>query len=115
MIRTGVNLFTPEPSARNGEVTQRIAKGKGIRIERIVSHGQASPDAFWYDQDEAEWITVLTGSARITIAGQADDILLRPGDTLLLPAHCRHRVAWTAPDEPTIWLALFAEDAPELE
>jgi len=24
-----------------------------------------------------------------------------------LPAKCRHRVDWTDPDEPTVWLAVF--------
>jgi hypothetical protein len=61
------------------------------------------------DQAEAEWVTVLTGSARIRIADQASAISLGPGDTLLLPAHCRHRVEWTEPDQRTIWLALFVD------
>ena len=65
---------------------------KGVRLQRIVSFGQASPDGFWYDQAETEWVTVLTGRARIRIADQVDEIALGAGDTLLLPARCRHRV-----------------------
>ena len=109
MRRLGVNLLTPEPTAQDAEVTQTIATGKGVRLERIVSFGQASPDGFWYDQAETEWVTILTGRARIRIADQASAITLGPGDTLLLPAHCRHRVEWTAPDQPTVWLALFLD------
>jgi len=109
MTRLGLNLLTSEPAARDGEVTQTIATGKGVRLERIVSFGQASPDGFWYDQAEIEWLTMLTGSARIRIADQAGEITLGPGDTLLLPAHCRHRVEWTDPDQSTIWLALFVD------
>jgi cupin 2 domain-containing protein len=109
MARFGLNLLTSEPSARDAEVTQTLVTGKGVRVERIVSHGQASPDGFWYDQAEDEWVTVLTGRARIRIADQAGEIALGPGDTLLLPAHCRHRLEWTDPDQPTVWLALFVE------
>jgi len=109
MARLGLNLLTTEPSARDAEVTRTIAMGKGVRLERIISHGQASPDGFWYDQAEAEWVTLLSGRARIRIADQANEIAMVPGDTLLLPAHCRHRVAWADPDQPTIWLALFVD------
>ena len=109
MTRHGANLLTSEPAAQDAEVTQTIATGKGVRLERIVSFGQASPDGFWYDQAETEWVTILTGRARIRIADQASAITLGPGDTLLLPAHCRHRVEWTEPDQPTVWLALFVD------
>lgn len=109
MTRLGLNLLTLEPAARDAEVTRMIVAGKGVRLERIVSHGQASPDGFWYDQAEGEWVAVLTGRARIRIADQADAIALGPGDTLLLPARCRHRVEWTDPDQPTVWLALFVD------
>lgn len=109
MTNLGLNLLTSESSARGTEVTQTLVTGKGVRLERIVSHGQASPNGFWYDQAEAEWVTVLTGRARIRIADRASAITLGPGDTLLIPAHCRHRVEWTDPGQPTIWLALFVD------
>lgn len=112
MIRLGPNLLAPEASARDRELMQPLAAANGVRIERIVSFGQASPEGFWYDQPEAEWVTLLTGRARISIAGQDGAIAMVPGDTLLLPAHCRHRVDWTDPEQPTVWLAVFV--APEL-
>jgi hypothetical protein len=43
---------------------------------------------------------------RLRIDGEAQDRALAPGDYLLLPAHCRHRVTWTERDAPTIWLAI---------
>ncbi|MGE0715769.1 MAG: cupin domain-containing protein [Alphaproteobacteria bacterium] len=103
------NLLSPLPPAAAGEHVDALLHGPGIRLERIVSHGQASPEGFWYDQDEDEWVMVLSGAARLTIAGEAADRVLGPGDAVLLPAHCRHRVAWTDPDRPTVWLALFAD------
>lgn len=104
---TPSNLFSTLPDARVKEVVHPLLTAKGVRLERIVSHGQASPPGFWYDQSEAEWVIVVAGAARLEIAGRADDVALGPGDALLLPAHCRHRVSWTDPERPTVWLALF--------
>ena len=81
----------------------------GVRIERIVSTGQASPPGFWYDQAHDEWVVVLQGSAGLLVEGQPERTL-RPGDVLLLPAHCRHRVTWTAEGEPTVWLAVHIDE-----
>ena len=77
-----------------------------MRIERIVSRGHSSPDGFWYDQNQHEWVTVLRGRATLSIEAQPD-IHLATGDHLLIPAHLRHRVAWTDPEAETVWLAVF--------
>ena len=53
--------------------------------------------------------TPYSGRARLTIAGEPEDRVLGPGDAVLLPIRCRHRVAWTDPDHPTVWLALFID------
>ena len=103
------NLLASLPSARDAEVSQVLLTGKGVRFERIVSLGQASPEGFWYDQEEAELIIVLSGCARLTIAGESEDRVLGPGDAVLLPIRCRHRVAWTDPNHPTVWLALLID------
>ncbi|MFM9939795.1 MAG: cupin domain-containing protein [Hyphomicrobiaceae bacterium] len=108
MIQLGANLLSSLATS-DMEISQTLVTGAGVCLERIVSFGQASPEGFWYDQTKAEWVTVLTGRARIRVADQANDITLGPGDTVLLPAHCRHRVEWTDPDQPTIWLALFVD------
>ncbi|MFP8878842.1 MAG: phosphoribosylaminoimidazole carboxylase, partial [Myxococcota bacterium] len=39
--------------------------------------------------------------------GELRSARLGPGDHLNIPAHTRHRVAWTDPDQATIWLAIF--------
>ncbi len=77
-----------------------------LRIERIVSTGQATPDGEWYDQDTDEFVLVVDGAALLRIEGEAEDRQLAAGDWLLLPAHCRHRVTWTRAESPTIWLAV---------
>jgi cupin 2 domain-containing protein len=104
------NILSPLPTLGAGEAVDTLVKANGLRLERIVSHGQASPPGFWYDQNEAEWVLLITGRARLTIAGEAQDRELYAGDSLFLPAHCRHRVAWTDPDQPTVWLSVFVDE-----
>ena len=101
------NLFHDLPDARAGEVADTLLATPGVRVERIVSLGQRSPPGFWYDQPESEWVLLLAGAARLRFADEADDRVLRPGDWLQIAAHRRHRVAWTDPARPTIWLAVF--------
>lgn len=101
------NFFRDLPDARSGEVSDSFLSEHIVRIERIVSHGQASPPGFWYDQDEAEWVLLLTGAARLRFADERVERVLGPGDYLDIKAHRRHRVEWTDPTQPTIWLAVF--------
>ena len=89
------------------ELVEKLINTPDVRIERIVSHGHASPTDFWYDQDENEWVVVLAGAARLLLEGDSQPLELGPGDHVNLPAHRRHRVEWTRPDEPTIWLAVY--------
>jgi cupin 2 domain-containing protein len=101
------NVFADIPARMHEEFHQTLLTHSNLRIERIVSSGQTSPDGFWYDQDENEWVVVLKGAARIRSEGEENPIALKPGDFLYIPAHKRHRVEWTAPNEETIWLAVY--------
>ncbi len=102
------NLFTDLPANLPDELPTTLLKAANIRIERIVSHGHVSPEGFWYDQDEHEWVIVLQGAARLRFE---DSIVeMKPGDFVNIPAHKKHRVVWTTPDELTIWLAVFYKD-----
>jgi cupin 2 domain-containing protein len=105
-----MNLLRDLPDARRDEVAERLAGGGAARIERIVSHGQASPRGFWYDQDEAEFVMLLAGAARLRFADGAV-VALEAGDWADIPAHRRHRIEWTDPDRPTVWLVVFYRDA----
>lgn len=100
------NIFAPVTSNLSEEIFETLAKRGGIRIERIISHGQATPDGEWYDQGWDEWILLLTGSAGLVMEQEEITRILKPGDYLMIPAGCRHRVAWTAPGETTLWLAV---------
>jgi cupin 2 domain-containing protein len=101
-----MNLFSPLPDAAAERVDALLIK-PGLRIERIVSQGQASPPGFWYDQAEAEWVMVLAGAARLHFADETEARLLGPGDWLEIAPHQHHRVDWTDPAVPTVWLAVF--------
>ncbi|HMV54789.1 MAG TPA: cupin [Rhodocyclaceae bacterium] len=106
------NLFAglPPGQARDEEFDALLSR-PGLRIERIVSTGQCSPPGFWYDQAEGEWVLLLAGAARLRFADEDADRELRPGDWLDIAPHRRHRVAWTAPGEATVWLAVhYADD-----
>lgn len=85
---------------------EELLSGRRFRVERIVSHGHVSPPGFWYDQAWHEWVLVLQGAARIVLAEPDETVALGPGDALLIPAHRRHRVDWTDPEQPTVWLAI---------
>ncbi|WP_454710673.1 cupin domain-containing protein [Cupriavidus nantongensis] len=100
------NLLAGVPAGAADEIFQPLLQRPGLKIERIVSNGQASPPGFWYDSAEAEWVLLLSGSAALEIEGQAGEHRMAPGDWLHLPAHCRHRVAWTDATQPTVWLAV---------
>lgn len=99
------NLFTNLPSNLPDELFTTLLEANNLRIERIVSHGHSSPEGFWYDQDQHEWVFVLQGSARLSIDGVVKE--LKPGDYTNILPHQKHRVEWTTPDEPTVWLAVF--------
>ena len=106
-LRAGT-LFAGLPASAPEEVVDDLLSGHGFVLKRIVSTGQASPPGHWYDQDEDEWVVLLAGAAGLLIEGEDQPRVLAPGDWLLLPARCRHRVEWTDRERPTVWLALHA-------
>lgn len=102
-----MNLFSFFHTDTDGEKTDVLYGDSSVRIERIVSSGQVSPDGFWYDQDEDEWVTVLQGEGRIQYP-DGEEVRLLQGDYLLLPAGKRHRVSYTSTTPPCIWLCVFS-------
>ena len=108
-LTTG-SLFDDLPDPSPDERMEDLASSPGFRVERIVSHGQASPEDFWFDQETAEWVMVVAGRAWLEIEGQPNPHEMAPGDWVFLPAHCRHRVAWTDPDQATVWLAIHDKE-----
>ena len=104
-----MNLFADLSRNLPEELVDVLVESKQVRIERIVSTGHASPEGFWYDQDEHELVVVLKGEARLLFEN-GESVQMTPGDYVNIRAHCRHRVEWTSPDEPAVWLAVFYTD-----
>jgi len=100
------NLSFPEDS----EIFTTLVEAGPCRIERIVSSGQATPAGEWLEQSAREFVVVLTGRARLAFEGDGAPLSLGPGDWADIPAHRRHRVDWTDPDQPTVWLAVHIRD-----
>ncbi len=101
------NIYAGIPEHLPEELIEEISGGKQFRVERIVSKGHASAPGFWYEQDSDEWVILLAGAARLLFADCDKPVSLEAGDYLLIPAMSRHRVEWTHPDQPTIWLAVW--------
>ena len=89
--------------AEAAERFEDILTRPGVRIERIVSSGQATAPGEWLEQAWDEWVLLVVGRAGLTLEGE-ESLILKPGDHLLIPARRRHRVDFT--DTPTAWLAV---------
>ena len=86
------------------ELLETLVEHENVRIERIISTGQTTDG--WYDQEEHEYVVLLEGKAQIEYEnGETVDLL--PGDTLLIPAHDKHRVSYTSTEPACIWLCIF--------
>ncbi len=105
-----MNLFENIPENAPEELVTELLKSDNVRIERIVSFEQSSPDGFWYDQAEDEWVLLLEGSATLRFE-EGDAVDLKPGDHLNIPAGCRHRVEKTDQNGRTVWIAVFYKNS----
>lgn len=100
------NLFSNIPVITMDELFEDVIVTDFTRIQRIISRGQSSPPGFWYDQPENELVIVMQGGGKLEFE-DGDTLELQVGDYVAIPAHRRHRVAWTDPNIETIWLAVF--------
>ncbi len=101
------NIFSHISPPSRDEFFETLLQQPHIKIEHIVSHGHSSPPGFWYDQEMNEWVIVLKGRGRVLFEGESSPLELKSGDCLQIPAHTRHRVEWTDPEEDTVWLAVY--------
>ena len=93
------------------EFVEAIFSTGSVRLERIISKGHMTPEGSWYDQGWDEWVAVIQGEATLFF-DDGTKIDLRCGDSLLIPAHRRHRVISTSSDPPCVWLALHGPERP---
>jgi cupin 2 domain-containing protein len=99
------NIFNNIPDIITQELFESLEDHNNLKIERIISQGHCTPAGQWYDQDWNEWVLLVQGEATISYQDGLT-VSLQAGDYLMIPAHTRHRVAWTQPDQTTIWLAI---------
>lgn len=106
MLRSGklFDLPTPDMAA---EIVSPLLVRKAMKIERIVSAGQTSPDGYWYDQPESEFVVLMAGKAILRFEAPDVTIEMTPGDWVDIPPRRRHRVEWTQATPPTVWLAIY--------
>ena len=104
------NIFDHIPENAPEELVTELLSSDGVRIERIVSFGQSSPEGFWYDQKENEWVLLLEGSATLGFE-EGGLVNLKPGDHLNIPVGMRHRVEKTDEKGRTVWVAVFSKTA----
>lgn len=98
------NIFLPGENNKE-EFFETILAQENFSVERIISEGHSSPQDFWYNQDKNEFVMLLSGAAKLEYHdGQITN--LKPGDYLIIPAHKKHRVEWTDPNQKTFWIAL---------
>ncbi len=99
------NIFEQIIVDKNEEKFFEIFKNETIKIEKIVSNGQVSPENFWYEQEKSEFILLLEGFAILEFEDRV--VELKKGDCLNIKVMQKHRVKFTSLDEPTIWFAVF--------
>ena len=100
------NIYSDIQKHAPDEILENILQTDQFKIERIISRGHATADGEWYDQDKNEWVIVLKGNAGLLFEGSDEIVTMKTGDYINIPAHQKHRVEWTDPEEETIWLAI---------
>ena len=104
------SIFSDIPEQLPDEVENLLLSGGEFRLNRIVSRGHRTAGGDWYDQDESEWVMLISGSAGLLFEGESAPREMRPGDWVMIPPRRRHRVEWTDPVADTVWLALYFRD-----
>lgn len=102
------NIFQLPDRLPSEESIEVLLTQSNIKIERIVSVGQTTPESEWYDQATDEWVVLLQGEAELLYADNSK-IKLTPGDYLFIPSRQKHRVVYTSSEPPCIWLAIHIE------
>ena len=98
-----MNIYDLPALPLQDELTRVLAHGKDVRIEQIISTGQTSD---WYDQEEAEFVVLLEGQAKIEFEDKPT-LTLNRGEAINIKPHERHRVSFTSTEPPCVWLCVF--------
>jgi len=99
------NIFESIPINLKEEFFEELVSKDGLKIERIVSKGHTTTEFEWYEQTGDEWVVLLKGEAVLSFEDE-DDVRLKAGDYINIPALKKHRVSWTKPNTESVWLAV---------
>jgi len=102
--KTG-NIFTIKGTCNDTEVFDLIFNGINVKIERIISSGQKTPNDVWLSQNKDEWVILLQGNSRIKFRNGKTKFL-KSGTFLFIPRNTKHRVDFTSKNPICIWLAI---------
>jgi cupin 2 domain-containing protein len=100
------NIFEHANTYLDKELIENIVNSAVIRIEKIVSKGHVSPDGFWFDQDENEFVILLQGEAALEFEDN-NIVYLKKSDYIVIEKHKKHRIIYTSKNTLTVWLAVF--------
>jgi len=100
------NIFADIVDAAGQEDFLTLLENDNVKIERIVSQSYSSPENFWYDQSETEWVIILRGAATLEFEG-GKLVAMNEGDHVMIPSHAKHRIGQT--DPKTVWLAVHVK------
>ena len=101
------NIYGRIPDDLPEELFETLLRTGHFEMQRIVSEAHATPPGKWYDEEKAEWVILLQGGAGLYFEAEGKMLVMKPGDFVNIPAHCRHRVEWTDPNCRTVWLAVI--------
>ncbi len=96
------------PEEKSRETFEELIRTQELLIEKIVSNGESTSEGVWYDQDKDEWVVLLTGNAQLKFEN-GTLLNMAPGDYILIPAHCRHRVEQTSVVPNCTWIAVHGK------
>lgn len=102
------NIYNGFDDSVKKEAEEILFTADNARLVRIKSVGHTSPEGFWYEQEEDEWVMVAGGVGEIEWSG-GEKVRLEAGDCLFIPAFKKHRVSYTSDDPPCIWLAVYGK------
>lgn len=100
------NIFSLLQVNTTNEYFEDIISEADFRIERIISDGHTTPDDFWYNQDEDEFVLLLKGFAKLMFE-DGSIIELNEGDYVIIDKHKKHKVIYTSTETKTFWITCY--------
>jgi len=69
------------------EISETLLETGHLKLERIISSGQVTPEGEGYDQDTDEWVILLSGSAGLLFEDEEEVFIMNAGDYVHIGPH----------------------------